>query len=42
MIISLNLSDNKIGYEGISYFGYSLKANNSLQELDLKLNNLDD
>ena len=42
MIISLNLSDNKIGYEGISYFGYSLKTNNSLQELDLKLNNLDD
>ena len=30
MIISLNLSDNKIGYEGISYFGYALKSNTSL------------
>lgn len=29
-IISLNLSDNKIGYEGISYFGYALKTNQSL------------
>ncbi len=42
MIISLNLSGNKIGYERISYFGCSLKYNTSLKELDSKLNNLDD
>jgi hypothetical protein len=30
VIIKINLSDNKIGYEGVSYFGYALKSNNSL------------
>lgn len=30
VIISINLSDNKIGYEGVSYFGYALKTNHSL------------
>ena len=30
VIININLSDNKIGYEGISYFGYALKSNTSL------------
>lgn len=42
VIISINLSDNKIGYEGVSYFGYALKSNKSLLELNLRLNNLDD
>ena len=42
VIISINLCDNKISYEGVSYFGYALKTNNSLQELNLRLNNLDD
>ena len=42
VIISINLSDNKIGYEGVSYFGYALKSNTSLLELNLRLNNLDD
>ena len=42
LIISINLADNKIGYEGISYFGYALKSNTSLLELNLRLNNLDD
>ena len=42
IIISINLSDNKIGYEGISYFGYALKSNYSLQEISFRLNNLDD
>lgn len=41
-MVTLDLSDNNIGYEGSRYLAQALKVNKILKNLSLKLNRLDD
>ena len=42
IVVTVDLSDNLIGYEGVFFLSEALKKNNSLKSLSLKLNKLPD
>lgn len=42
MLTHLNLSNNSIGYDGSRYLAQAIKLNETLENLNLKLNSFDD
>ena len=42
ILLSLDLTDNQIGYDGSRFLAQALKMNKTLQRLNLKLNNIKD
>ena len=42
VLLTLDLTDNQIGYDGSRYLAQALKMNKTLQRLSLKLNNIKD